>query len=156
MRNSLFIIITAVMLFAACSDKGTRVKGELPADAITGSWSTGGTFYAGSQITGTTTFIFNTDNTFESIEKAKGMPVIKESGSYRINGDTLEMKYLKGKRRSPDVVAYDERNGGEKDLIKPAHAENSGITKWNFKITGNRLVLASSYGYSGPNELIKE
>lgn len=67
------------------------------------------------------------------------------------------MKFKKSKKDRPDVIAYEERNGGSRDLIKPVPADSNGYIAWNYKLNGNKLVIGNpEYGYTGPCELEKE
>ena len=151
------LLLVILLLVSACSNKETKNKPFETGDELLGSWVDKGTYYAGSQIVGSTVFIFNNDKTFVALDKAKGMPTLTEYGSWLVKGDTLKMKYKKSKKHRYDIIAYEERNGGNKDLIKPAHIDSSGYIAWNYKVAGNKLFLGGAgNGYTGPSELERE
>lgn len=151
------IFFLAVLLLQACSKENINDKQYEPGNELVGSWVNLGTNYAGSQIIGSTTLIFKSDKTFVALDKAKGMPTLTESGSWLVKSDTLKMKFKKSIKSRPDLITYDERNGGSKDLFKPAPADSDGYIAWNYKMAGNKIVISNSgYGYTGPGELVKE
>ncbi len=156
MKRSL-VLLLVLLLFYGCKKGGTVVQPLQPGDELIGSWVGNGTFYAGSKISGSTTFVFNSDRTFVAIEKAKGMPTLKEPGEWLVQGDTLKLKFKKTKKARIDDIAYEERNGGPLDIIKPIADDSSGIITWNYKIQGNKLMLGNNnLAYAGINELSKE
>lgn len=156
MKISLLLILL-LLAICGCKKGGTVSQPLHPGSEIVGSWVGNGTYYAGSKISGSTTFVFNNDKTFVAIEKAKGMPTLTEAGEWLINGDTLKLKYKKIKKTRIDEIAYHERNGGALDIIKPVTADSSGIIAWNYKIFGNKLMLGNNnFAYSGINELTRE
>lgn len=154
-RGILFLLV--VFLLSACGKENRNNRQFEAGNELVGSWTNHGTNYAGSQIIGSTTFMFKNDKTFIALDKAKGMPTLTESGSWIIKGDTLKIKFQKNRKIKLDDIAYEERNGGPKDLIKPAPADDSGYIAWNYKIAGNKIILGNAgYGYTGPCELEKE
>ena len=156
MKLSLLLILV-FLLFTACNREETSRQALQPGDELIGSWVGNGTYYAGSKIPASTTFIFNSDKTFVAIEKAKGMPTLTEPGEWLVHGDTLELKFKKEKKVRIDEIAYEERNGGPLDIIKPIADDSSGIITWNYKIQGNKLMLGNNnLAYAGINELSKE
>jgi hypothetical protein len=152
------VLLFLVFLFSACSKENLNNKTFEPGSELIGNWTSRGTFYAGSQIIGSTTFIFNNDKTFVALDKAKGMPTLTESGQWLVKGDTLKIKYNKKNLKSRyNIITFEERNGGAKDLIKPAPADSSGYIAWNYKIAGNKIVIGNPiYGYTGPCELERD
>jgi hypothetical protein len=144
-----------VLLISACGNN--RVSKGIAEEDLVGSWINNGTCYAGSVITGSTVFIFNGDKTFVALDKAKGMPTITENGLWQISGDTLKMKYSNNKPLRSDIISYKERTGGNKDFLKPKSDDTIGFVAWNYKLTGNKLILdGSSHGYTGPCELARD
>lgn len=84
--KKVIILLMSVLLFSACSRENTKNKPSEPGDELVGSWVDRGTYYAGTQIIGSTTFIFNSDKTFVALDKAKGMPTLAETGSWLVKG----------------------------------------------------------------------
>lgn len=155
MKRSIYLLFL-LLIITACGTKKQTARPLQPGEELVGNWRTGGTFYAGSLITGTTTFIFNQDKTFVALEEAKGMPAIKETGSWVTLGDTLKIKYDKPERKRADVITFEDRNGGSRDILKPTEADSNGYITWNYKIAGNKLILENKTAlYSGPSTLEK-
>lgn len=151
------ILIFVVLILAGCKKDETQNLSARQEDKLLGSWVGNGTHYAGSKIPGTTVFTFNNDYTFVALDKAKGMPTITERGEWLVNGDTLKLKFKKEKKRRIDELAYEERNGGPLDIIKPVPDDSSGIVTWNYKITGNKLQLGSiNASYTNMGEFTRE
>ena len=84
------------------------------------------------------------------------MPAIKETGNWHTKGDTLKIRYNKQPAARPDIISFEDRSGGSRDLIKPVKADSNGFINWNYKIAGNKLILANKNSlYSGPSSLEK-
>jgi hypothetical protein len=152
--KSLLSLILALLILACGTNRVP--KGNAEEDLI-GSWINNGTNYAGTMITGSTIFVFNSDKTFVAMDKAKGMPTITEKGLWQVSGDTLKIKYANNKPVRTDIISYKERTGGKKDFLKPKPYDTIGLVAWNYKLNGNKLILdGSSNGYSGPCELSRD
>jgi hypothetical protein len=146
-----------LLLFCGCKKEDVSNKPLAGGNELVGSWIGKGTNYAGSRIIGSTIFVFNSDKTFVALDKAKGMPTLTEKGEWFVNGDTLKLKFKKAKKAKIDEIAYEERNGGPKDIIKPVPDDSSGVITWNYKISGNKLLLENNtIAYVGTSEFIKE